>query len=342
MTLVGRRMSVAKEIGRTKRKCRLDIRDSAREELVVRSAIAKAQTMGVDGEAATAIVEALIGGAVRVQSEEAERYLDGRKALVVGAGRTGAWVARFLSNRGAAVSVFDPRAKLEGYDNLESPAEFLEDADLIVIASPLGTAQEDMRLILSSSPKGVVFDVCSVKTHIRDLLKEGVELGLKLTSVHPMFGPGIATPEGRNILLTSCGCDAADGVVRDLFERAGANVVDVTLDGHDKLIAYILGVPHLCAMAFGLVTMRSSFTVDRLADASGPSFSKLADLASSISKESRRVYHDIQRFNPETVSMLRSMSTAIDELGAASSNDDPTAFAAIMDAEKEYFGRWSK
>jgi chorismate mutase/prephenate dehydrogenase len=342
MTLVGRRMSVAREIGRTKRKRRLDIRDSAREELVVRSAIAKAQAMGVEGEAATAIVEALIGGAVRVQSEEAETYLDGQKTLVVGAGKTGAWIARFLSNRGAAVSVFDPRVKLEGYDNLESPAGYLDDADLIVIASPLGTAQEDMRLILSSSPKGVIFDVCSVKTHIRDVLKEGIEQGLKLTSAHPMFGPGVATPEGRNILLCSCGCDVADRVVRDLFERAGAKVVDVALDEHDKLIAYILGVPHLCALAFGLVTMRSSFTVDRLGDFSGPSFSKLADLASSISKESRRVYHDIQRFNPETASMLGSMATAVDELSAASSNDDPTAFAAIMDAEKEYFGRWSR
>lgn len=335
-------MSVAREIGSTKRKRRLDIRDSAREELVVRSAIAKAQTMGVDGETATAIVEALIDGAVRVQSEEAERYLDGQKALVVGAGKTGAWIARFLSNRGAVVAVFDPRAKLEGYDNLESPTDYLGDADLIVIASPLGTAQEDMRLIMSSSPKGVIFDVCSVKTHIRDVLKEGIEQGLKLTSAHPMFGPGAATPEGRNILLCSCGCDDADRVVRDLFERAGAKVVDVALDGHDKLIAYILGGPHLCALAFGLVTMRSSFTMDRLAGVSGPSFSKLADLASSISKESRRVYHDIQRFNPETASMLDSMAMIVDELSAASSNDDPTAFAAIMDAEKEYFGRWSR
>ncbi len=335
-------MSVAREIGMTKRKARLDIRDSAREEVVIGSAVAMAQAMGVDGETATTIVEALIGAAVRVQNDEPERFLDGQKALVVGAGRTGGWIARFLSNRGAAVSVFDSRAKLEGYPNVQSPADHSRDADLVVIAGPLGTAEEDLKQILSSSPRGVVFDVCSVKTHIRDVLREGVEQGLRVTSAHPMFGSGVATPEGRNVLLCSCGCIDADEVVRSIFKQAGACVVDVALDDHDKVIAYILGVPHLCALAFGLVTARSSFTIDQLAVLSGPSFSKLADLASNISMESRRVYHDIQRLNPETASALDSMASAIDELSAASASVDPKAFTDIMDAEKEYFIRWSR
>lgn len=342
MSLVGRRMDVAREVGRTKRKDNLDIRDTSREELVVRSAVEKAQTRGVDSETATAIAETLIDAAVRVQSEDFDRYLDDKKAMVVGAGRTGAWTAGFLSNRGAEVSVFDPRAKLEGYPNLQTPAEHAKDADLIIIASPLGVARSDMQLILSSSPRGVIFDVCSVKAHMRDTLMTGVKEGLNVTSAHPMFGPNVATPRGENVLVCGCGCESADEVVKDLYKRAGANVVSVALDEHDKLIAYILGAPHLCTLLFGLVTMRSSFAAHRLADLSGPSFSKLSNLASSISNESRRVYHDIQRFNPESISMLDSMISAIDELKTASLSDNPAAFAGIMDAEKEYFERWPR
>ncbi|UCE81283.1 MAG: bifunctional chorismate mutase/prephenate dehydrogenase [Methanobacteriota archaeon] len=340
--MVGRRLETAQEIGRTKRKDNLGIRDSSREELVVRSAAAKAAEAGVDRRTASAIMETLIDAAVHTQDEQAELPLDGSSALVVGAGKMGAWASRFLSNRGASVSVFDPRAELEGYPNVESPEEVAREADLIVIASPLGTADSDMKLIMSSSPSGVIFDLCSVKTHLRKTLLEAVSKGFKVTSVHPMFGPSTPTLTGRNILVCSCGCAEADESARHLFEQSGAEVVEVALDEHDELIAYILGAPHLCALLFGLVVARSSYPIEVLNPIQGPSFSKLAELADGIAGESRRVYHDIQRLNPQSASVLDSMAAIIDMLREASLGDDPAAFAEMMDEEREYFRRWSK
>ncbi|HIH01936.1 TPA: hypothetical protein HA259_07720, partial [Thermoplasmata archaeon] len=115
--------------------------------------------VGLREEFASSVVNALINEAVRVQHESRDTSLQGTKALVIGSGRMGAWTARFLSNRGAEVSVYDPRGSLEGYTNVESVGHGSADADLIVVASPLGTAETDLRELLATKPSGTIFDL---------------------------------------------------------------------------------------------------------------------------------------------------------------------------------------
>ena len=157
-----------------------------------------------------------------------------------------------------------------------------------------------------------------------------------------MFGASAATPAGRNVLVCSCGCDEADAAARNLFESAGANVRAVSIEDHDDLIALVLGAPHLCALLFGRVISNSSQHLETLTAVGGPSFSRMAALASGISNESRRVYHDIQRLNPQSSSILDSMAVALESLRGASLEVDPAAFAKIMDDQKEYFGGGKK
>jgi chorismate mutase/prephenate dehydrogenase len=341
LALVARRMEVAREIGLTKAKDGADVRDASREEAVVKDFTRRAGALGLDEANATTIARALIQEAVRVQLEKGARYLEGRKVLIIGSGRMGAWTARFASNRGASVCVHDPRGTLDGYDNVPSLDDGIADADFVVLASPLGTAREDLRALLSARPSGVIFDVCSVKSHLKDMLRDAITEGFKITSVHPMFGPGAITPAGRNVLVCSCGSPDADAAARKLFEDAGAVVTDLAIDDHDRVIARALGAPHLCALVFGRAVSRSGLSQKELAAVEGPSFVTLRRLVAGISAESRRVYHDIQRLNPHTREAMEEIEQAIRELKEASLDDDPAGFARIMDDERDYFGGWS-
>lgn len=341
LTLIAKRVEIAREIGLTKLKDGVGIRDTSREDAVVREAADKARAMGLREDFAASIMNTLIEEAVRVQQEGGERSLRGKKAVVIGSGRMGAWTARFLSNRGATVSIYDPRGSLDGYTNLGSVEDGSREADIVVVASPLGTAEEDLRALLATGPPGIVFDLCSVKTHLKAALLEGISNGFKITSVHPMFGPGSVTPDGQNVIVCSCGCPEADGFARGLFEGAGAAVAEVPLDDHDRLIARVLGAPHLCALLFGRAVSTSGATPDELCAVQGPSFSTLGKLAGNISKESRRVYHDIQRLNPHTADIIASLEKALEELKKASADDEPTGFGKLMDDEKGFFGGWS-
>ena len=341
MTLIAKRLEIAREIGLTKRKDGVDIRDPSREDAVVKDATERAKAIGLREAFASSVVNALIDEAVHVQQETVDRSLHGMRALVIGSGRMGAWTARFLSNRGAEVSVYDPRGSLEGYPNLESVDRGSVDADLIIVASPLGTAESDLRELLSTKPSGVIFDLCSVKTYLRDALLEAAANGFKITSVHPMFGPGSATPKGRTVIVCSCGHPEADKLARELFEGAGALVPEVPLEEHDRLIAMALGAPHLCALMFGRAVSTSGTSSEKLLTVQGPSFSTLGRLVDGTSKESRRVYHDIQRLNPYTAELIASMERALAELKEASMDEDPARFGKIMGDEKKFFGGWS-
>ena len=341
LELIARRLEVADEIGLTKRKDGLDIRDDERETKVVEKTVEDARALGIDEELARTIAGTLIGGAVRTQERNAGLPLEGRTTLVIGGGgRMGAWISRFMSNRGATVKVWDPRRSLVGYTSVDSLEDGVAGADHVVVASPLGLAKGDLEGVVSEEPEGVVFDLCSVKSHIAATLRKGVERGLRISSVHPMFGPSAVTPRGRNILVCSCGSTEADADCTELFETAGAVVSAVDLDVHDRLIAYVLGASHASSLAFGKVVAGSGIPSPELRRCAGPSFDKHARLALDVSCESRRVYHDIQRLNPHTERLMESLAEAVRAVSEASSDEGPDRFARLMDDVDDYFGGW--
>ena len=300
-----------------------------------------AEKLGIDEELTRAVAEALIGGAVRTQERAAELSLEGRTALVVGGGgRMGAWTSRFMSNRGATVRVWDPRKSLEGYASVDSLEAGIAGADYIVVASPLGLAKDDLEDVISIGPEGTLFDLCSIKSHIADTLRRGARNGLRVSSVHPMFGPSAVTPRVKNILVCGCGSQEADADCTRLFEEAGAAVSAVGLDAHDRLIAYILGASHASSLAFGKVVAGSGIPVSELRRCAGPSFDRHARLALGVSGESRRVYHDIQRLNPHTEDLMGSLAEAVREVSEASSDEGPNRFARLMEDVDDYFGGW--
>lgn len=334
---VARRLEVAREIGLVKEKDGLQVRDLAREKLVVAEYARNAISLGIEEDIASRLAGILVEGSVRVQKDSRSRNLKGKTALIVGgAGRMGEWTCRFLSNRGADVVVWDPRGKLEGYENVESLGQSASKADIVVVASPPGTCQEELQAVLDSRPKGLVFDLCSVKSHISGSLREGAKQGLLVTSVHPMFGPRVPTPKNQNIIICDCGCKKANEQASSLFSKAGARVSIVGLEKHDELMTYVLGLSHLCTLIFAGTVAKSGNDISAYGEVQGPTFSRMSRMARELLNESKRVYHDIQALNPHTRQMIANMETVTRELRKASLDSDPARFADIMESDKKY------
>lgn len=337
VALLSRRMDLASEIGLTKRRDEISVRDPAREKEVVERMVRLGNGLSVPERTSRGLARLLIESAIDTQSSSAELPLSGSKVLVVGgAGRMGEWVCRFMSNRGATVEVWDPRRRVEGYPQVDSLEPHAADASLVVVASPLGAVPDDLEAVLRCGPKGVVFDLCSVKSFISDTLRKAADDGISITSVHPMFGPGAPTPRGLNVLVCSCGSGAADQRVTKLFGSAGANVRTVPLEEHDGLMAYALGLSHVTVLLFGSALDASGRRIGELREVQGTSFDRLASLAREMSLESRRVYHDIQSLNPNSKAMLEGVRTALAELAEAALDPDPARFADIMDRQRDY------
>lgn len=293
--------------------------------------------MGVDPGFSEVLAEILISRAVRIQLTKKPKDLRGKSALVVGgSGRMGAWFCRRLSNRGARVQVWDPRGRLDGYENLSRLAPAAKSCDIVIVSSPLGACPEELREVLGAEPEGLVFDVCSVKSHIAGQLRKAAKSGINVTSVHPMFGPSAATPKGRNVIVCDCGCARANKEAKKLFSDAGANVVTMDLEKHDELMAYVLGLSHATTLMFATALAGSGRKMKDLVSVKGPSFDRMLRSSKELSQESVRVYHDIQALNPNTRRLFSDLERALCDVMKASVDRNPDQFRKIIESNKKY------
>ena len=61
--------------------------------------------------------------------------------------------------------------------------------DIIVVATPIEISAEILLELSKNKPEGLIFDIGSLKTPLRDGLKSLLNNGCMVTSLHPMFGP---------------------------------------------------------------------------------------------------------------------------------------------------------
>jgi chorismate mutase/prephenate dehydrogenase len=336
VALLSRREEVAREIGLTKRKDGLRLRDSAREKKVIGKMVSLAGSLGADKKLAKEAAKLLIADAVVAQKTTAKLTLDGRKALVVGgAGHMGGWACRFLSNRGAKVKVWDPRGKRPGYKKAKTLDQAVSESDIVVVASPLGLCHDELRAVMEAKPNGLVMDLCSVKSHISSTLRMAAANGVRVVSVHPMFGPRAPSPKGLNVIVCDCGNREATDAAKRLFRDSGAKVTELYLEEHDRLMAYVLGLSHLTALMFGAALSSSERKTSELRGVQGTSFARLAELAEEVSRESRRTYYSIQALNPHTREVVEAAQCALDSLKEAVASHDSDEFVRLMESTRE-------
>jgi len=142
-----------------------------------------------------------------------------------------------------------------------SIAETVADADMIVIAVPLGAIRSVFGELKSSAPPdAVITDVGSAKGSVVDDAR--AELGALLPRFvpgHPIAGTeqsgveaGFATLyRDRRVILTPVAetDSAATSRVADMWQRCGAIVEYLGVEHHDKVLAATSHLPHMLAYA---------------------------------------------------------------------------------------------
>src|SRR5438128_7020128 len=123
--------------------------------------------------------------------------------------------------------------------------------------------------------------------------------GCKVTSVHPMFGPDTELLSGRHVVFVDLGNEAALTAARELFASTMAEQVVMSLDEHDRLIAYVLGLSHALNIAFFTALAESGESAPRLANLSSTTFDAQLDVATRVAGDNPHLYFEIQSLNPQ-------------------------------------------
>jgi chorismate mutase/prephenate dehydrogenase len=347
IALVAERKALSEEVARAKRAAGKPTRDYEREREVIMSVRAAAEQRGVSAALAEQLLRLLIRSSLTTQEQAsvvAHGTGSGRRALVIGgAGRMGGWFVSFLASQGFAVEVADP-APAAGAAPAAGGVMRVADwrstdlrHDFIVLATPLGATDAILRDLALRRPPGVIFDVGSLKSPLRAGLMALKSHGCKVTSVHPMFGPDTELLSGRHVVFVDLGHAAALTSARELFAHTMAEQVVMSLDDHDRLIAYVLGLSHALNIAFFTVLAESGEAAPKLARMSSTTFDAQLEVASRVAQDSPELYYEIQSLNDYGAESLEALSKAVERIRTSVLSQDHDTFVALMRRGRDYF-----
>lgn len=340
LEIVAERQTLGREIAAVKRSTGQSTRDFRREREVLLKARRDAEALGVSPGLAESILQALIRGSLTTQEQArvaAQGRGSGRTALVIGGrGKMGRWTADFLASQGFGITIADPAGEVPGYEYVADWAATDLGHDLVVVATPLKTANDVLLALAARRPRGVVFDVGSLKTPLRAGLTALRDAGVRVTSVHPMFGPDTELLSGRHVIFIDLGDPSALEEARSLFTSTMADLVVMGLDEHDRLIAYVLGLSHALNIAFFTALAESGEAAPRLARMSSTTFDAQLDVATRVAAENPDLYYEIQSLNAYGEESLTALRTAVERLYRSVHDHDPGAFVEMMRRGHEY------
>ncbi len=231
----------------------------------------------------------------------------------------GHWFTKYFADKDFEVTGHDSENKVVGKEIIvaESLVGGILKADYVVLCTPTRRTPEIIRLIAKEMKRGTyLIEISSQKSKVvSSLLK--IPDKINPICIHPMFGPGIKTIKGQNIISIPIK-DAKKEltVAKSLFE--GANFVTIDAAEHDKKIAVILGLTHMINLVFANIISKDEKTM-LTEKMSGTTFRVQKTLAESIMTESPELIEtiianpEIRRFAEELWKDVGRLLTSVQE-----------------------------
>jgi chorismate mutase/prephenate dehydrogenase len=247
----------------------------------------------------------------------------------------GVWMSRYLDMVGYNVDVADRVAGDSPFNRVNDWKAGVNDYDLIVVAVPLRPSNDILLQLAELKPDCLVFDIGSLKSPMREGLDAMRQSGCRVCSVHPMFGPDEIGLSGRHILFVDVGSKEAISEARALFAHTAADCVELSLEEHDEVMAWVLGLSHLVNIAFAGTLAESGEAVPLLKQISSSTFNAQLNVATQVVSENPHLYYEIQQGNVNTADVTRHFRKVLDELVESVAENDEAVFTRYMGAAKQ-------
>ena len=269
----------------------------------------------------------------------AERPLAVERIAVVGTGLLGTSVALAAGRTGTSCRGFDgDRAVLEqaaargAVEPAQSLAEAVADAELVVVAVPVGAAPAVVREVLGAAGEDVVVtDVASTKRPLASVAD------LRFVPGHPVAGGVTGGParasadlfDAATWFLTPTDTSAPESValVERFVASLGARAVRTEAAAHDRLLALTSHLPHALANLLMLRVAKAAADDDAPLAFAGASLREMTRLAGA----NAAVWSDIFLGNADEIAAaLGGLRGSLDELEQALRSGDRERIEATI------------
>lgn len=338
LELLERRFELAAQVGCIKAERGHPIVVREVEQRVLMRAREAASLCEASPEVMEAIFTAIIRGSVERQHRVgvALGARGGARVLVLGAaGGMGGWLRRFLESIGHSAAGVDVawRGLPESaghYASLDAVPD-LACYDALFLSVPLETTREVVDDLIGRKLAMPVYEIASIKSHLREPLAQLREAGTPTLSLHPMFGPGKSPYEHLTVVHA---CEGDETQERDrilkLLAHPYLDLVSVPFERHDRLMGWLLGLAHLTGMLFAGALTRSGLDPEELTRVASTTFTRQVATARSVLSEDPQLYFAIQRLNPYRGEVYAALTAALGELTGAVERNAPDLFADAL------------
>lgn len=275
-----------------------------------------------------------------------------QRLCIIGVGLIGGSLARALRECGEVGEVIGSgrnednlraAVRLGVVDRYEiDPTRAVTDADVVVVAVPLGAIAPILRAIVPYlSPETVVTDVGSAKgSVVADVEQIYGQIPPNFVPGHPIAGTEKSGVEAsfsslfkdRRVILTPLAETAATAhaLIRKMWELTGAEVVDMGVRHHDEVLAATSHLPHMLAYTLVDTLARMDDRAEIFRYAAG-GFRDFTRIASS----DPRMWHDICVANRERLlEMIALFSADLERLASAIQADDRQTLLTLFQRAK--------
>ena len=337
--MIAERQKIVAAIGRSKLDSGTGTRDYAREKDALDMGRRQAAERDVDPDLVEGILRQLIR--TSLESQERDRVIaegkgDGRRVLVIGgAGKMGRWFVDFFASQGFATTIAD-NSVADSTGHFVNWTDAGVDYDVIVVATPLAVSGRILAQLAVLKPRGLIFDIGSLKSPLLDGLHELQAAGCNVTSLHPMFGPDTRLLSGRHLIFCDVGDAAATAAAKELFSATMVEQLDMGLEDHDRLIAYVLGLSHALNIAFFTALAESGEAAPKLAQLSSTTFDSQLLVSGAVAQDNPHLYFEIQNLNKFGLGPLDALCEAAGRIRETVAAGDEQAFVDLMEKGRAY------
>ena len=340
LELIAQRLELAVKVGQQKEEMGIPIRDWSVEKNVIDRAHHTAQKLKLPTEFVKSIMQLLIQESCASQEGLRDSTYNGdfeRIFIVGGRGRMGRWFARFFHNQGHFVSIYDTAGFLPHFPSFQTLSEGVQDASLILLATPLEETPDVYEELIQLEPSGIMCDIASLKSGLLQTIRKARDAHLRVASIHPLFGPDTRMLSDKVVCLCDCGDEKSFSEIRALFQETSATIVELPLERHDFLASYVLGLSHIMNIIFAHTLSRSGLPYKELSEVASTTFVRQIATTISVITENPFLYYEIQNTNAFTPELYKQLSTAIGEVTKTILSRDRERFIEIMENSKKYF-----
>jgi chorismate mutase/prephenate dehydrogenase len=345
LELLAERMQLAQKIGSYKQKHNLPVKDFRVEKQIIEKSRDQATQLGLYPSLAEDLMTTIIKYSVLRQDELKRRSVTmpaglGQEAVIVGGGgQMGQWFAQFYESMGFSVSIFDPESTTEhNYPQVQDLNATIQDYDLIVLATPMTVTDMLLKQLIALKPRGIIIEICSLKSPVIDSLLEAAAQGIRVASIHPMFGPDAELLAGKNIIFCTANGLVSEEIMQLHFQQTSAQLMTLDLQEHDRLMSYVLGSSHLINLLYAGILSDSGETLQRLKSIGGTTFLQQTHVTGKVVAENQDLYYDIQVLNDQTPMLLQEFQTLLDAWRKTIEEKDRKAFRKLMGRAQTFFG----